>query len=178
MNLEIIIPSDEPVRLLSAVTEELNYTEWTATDSRLGKIEYSPRLLFKMETINGWLKRLKRYNLDIHICGDRNSYSKTDPDATFMHRKEDHMKNGQLKPGYNVNVATASEYIIGNYISADRTDTKVFIPFLKKLCQGHPVKRNVTVEWYLVSIAYNILKLHHKIQTGQWGNHLFVSGVA
>jgi len=40
------------------------------------------------------------------------------------------MKNGQLKPGYNVNVATVSEYIIGNYISADRTDTKVFIPFL------------------------------------------------
>ena len=35
--------------------------------------------------------------------------------------EEDHMKNGQLKPGYNVNVATVSEYIIGNYISADRT---------------------------------------------------------
>ena len=41
-----------------------------------------------------------------------------------MHMKEDHMKNGQLKPGYNVNVATVSEYIVGNYISADRTDTK------------------------------------------------------
>ena len=65
-----------------------------------------------METINGCLERLKRYNLDILICGDRNSYSKTDPDATFMHMKEDHMKNGQLKPGYNVNAATVSEYII------------------------------------------------------------------
>ena len=68
-----------------------------------------------VETINEWLERLKRCNLDIHICGDRNSYSKTDPDATFMHMKEDHMKNGQLKPGYNVNVATVSEYIVGNY---------------------------------------------------------------
>ena len=316
INMEKIIPSDEPVRLLSAVLEELNYSKLTATYSRLGRIEYSPRLLFKIvlygcsrgiyssreierachenvnfmyllegqrvpdhntiarfrsehlpeavedllyqmveilveqgeisfeesavfidgtkieanagrytfvwkskvtkeqmklgekiatelpqllekagggvvapkqitvqqikklrkrlyackekqqiefvhgkghhksglqkaiETINGWLERLKRYNLDIYICGDRNSYSKTDRDATFMHMKEDHMKNGQLKPGYNVNVATVSEYIIGNYISADRTDTKTFIPFLEKLCRKHPVKRVVVDSGY------------------------------
>ena len=48
MNLEIIIPSDEPVRLLSAVTEELDYRRLTATYSRLGRNEYSPRLLFKI----------------------------------------------------------------------------------------------------------------------------------
>ena len=48
MNLEIIIPSDEPVRLLNAVTEELNYSRLAATYSRLGRIEYSPRLLFKV----------------------------------------------------------------------------------------------------------------------------------
>ena len=101
-----------------------------------------------IETINSWLERLKRYNLDIHICGDRNSYSKTDRDATFMHMKEDHMKNGQLKPGYNVNVATVSEYIIGNYISSDRTDTKTLIPFLEKLCKKHPVKRVVVDSGY------------------------------
>ena len=316
MNFEIIIPSDEPVRLLSAVLEELDYRKLTATYSRFGRIEYSPRLLFKVvlyaccrgiyssreieracrenvnfmyllegqeapdhntiarfrsqhlpgaiedllyqmvqllvkhgeisfeesavfidgtkieanagrytfvwktratrnqenlgkkiatelplllekagvgitapkeitvqqlkklrkklyarkeegkikfvygkghhksglqkavETINSWLERLKRYNMDLHICGDRNSYSKTDHDATFMHMKEDHMKNGQLKPGYNVNVATVSEYIIGNYICADRTDTKTFIPFLEKLCSKHPVKRVVVDSGY------------------------------
>ena len=37
---------------------------------------------------------------------DRNSYSKTDEDATFMRIKEDHMVNGQLKPGYNIQVGT------------------------------------------------------------------------
>ena len=42
---------------------------------------------------------------------------------------------------YNVNVATASEFIIDNYISADRTDTKVFIPFMEKLLKKYPVKR-------------------------------------
>lgn len=110
-----------------------------------GKGHHKSKLQKAIETIDSWLERLKRYNLDIHICGDRNSYCKTDPDATFMHMKEDHMKNGQLKPGYNVNVATVSEYIIGNYISADRTDAKTLIPFLEKLCKKHPVKR-VTVD--------------------------------
>ena len=72
-----------------------------------------------------------------------------------MHMKEDHMKNGQLKPGYNVNVATVSEYIIGNYISADRTDTKTFIPFLKKLCNMHPVQRVVVDSGYESEENYN-----------------------
>ena len=48
MNLEIIIPSDEPVRLLSAVLEELDYSKLAATYSHKGRIEYSPRLLFKI----------------------------------------------------------------------------------------------------------------------------------
>ena len=113
-----------------------------------GKGHHKPGLQKAIETITEWLKKLKRYNLDIHICGDRNSYSKTDVDATFMHMKEDHMKNGQLKPGYNVNVATVSEYIIGNHISADRTDTKTFIPFLNKLCNIHPVQRVVVDSGY------------------------------
>ena len=113
-----------------------------------GKGHHKSGLQKAIETINSWLERLKRYNLDIHICGDRNSYSKTDRDATFMHMKEDHMKNGQLKPGYNVNVATVSEYIVGNYISADRTDTKTLIPFLEKLCKKNPVKRVVVDSGY------------------------------
>lgn len=106
-----------------------------------GKGHHKTGLQRTIETITQWLERMKKYNSDIFICGDRNSYSKTDHDATFMHMKEDHMKNGQLKPGYNVNVATVGEYIVGNYISADRTDVKTFIPFLKKLRKKYPVKR-------------------------------------
>ena len=48
MNLEIKIPADDPVRLLNAVLEEMDYSKLTATYSRLGRIEYSPRLLFKI----------------------------------------------------------------------------------------------------------------------------------
>jgi len=62
--------------------------------------------------------------------GDRNSYSKTDPDATFMRMKEDYMRNGQLKPGYNVQISTNNQ-IIGHYsIHQDQTDTKTLQPHL------------------------------------------------
>ena len=89
------------------------------------------------EQVDRWIAQLKQYTNDIHICGNRNSYSKTDHDATFMHMKEDHMKNGQLKPGYNVNVATCSEFIIGSYISSDRNDVHTLIPFMKRLRENY-----------------------------------------
>ena len=54
-----------------------------------------------IETLEDYLDRLKGYTKKLHICGKRNSYSKTDPDATFMRMKEDAMGNGQLKPVFN-----------------------------------------------------------------------------
>ena len=89
------------------------------------------------ELVDQWLVKLKQYTKDIHICGNRNSYSKTDHDATFMSMKEDYMGNGQLKPGYNVNVATCSEFIIGSYISSDRSDMHTLIPFMEQLRRNY-----------------------------------------
>lgn len=54
--------------------------------------------------------------------GPRNSYSKTDPDATFMRMKEDHMLNGQLKPGYNIQQSTENQFIIHYQVFANPTD--------------------------------------------------------
>lgn len=39
-------------------------------------------------------------------------------------------------------------------------------------------RKNVNVEWHLISMAYNILKLHHKIQKGRSGRHLIVPKAA
>ena len=64
--------------------------------------------------------------------GSRNSYSKTDSDATFMRMKDDHMKNGQLKPAYNVQIAVNSEYITGVDVFSNRTDFGTLISFLKR----------------------------------------------
>ena len=77
----------------------------------------------------------------LEIMGpDRNSYAKTDPDATFMRMKDDHMRNGQLKPGYNVQIAVNSEYITGIEVFSNRTDYGTLEPFLRKLERRHGKK--------------------------------------
>ena len=78
-------------------------------------------------------KRLMKYKECFEIMGtDRNSYSKTDLEATFMRMKEDHMLNGQLKPAYNVQIAVENYFIIHGYVSNDRTDYNTLIPVLNK----------------------------------------------
>ena len=78
-------------------------------------------------------KRLMEYKECFEIMGKgRNSYSKTDMEATFMRMKEDHMLNGQLKPAYNVQIAVENYFIVHGYVSNDRTDYNTLIPVLKK----------------------------------------------
>lgn len=84
-----------------------------------------------IEALEEYLSKLKEYNQKIHICGERNSYSKTDHDATFMRMKEDAMGNGQLKPAYNLQYGVDSEYITWLTIGPQPTDTTTLIPFLK-----------------------------------------------
>ena len=84
-----------------------------------------------IETLEDYLSRLKKYNQQMYICGTRNSYSKTDQDATFMRMKEDAMGNGQLKPAYNLQHGVDSEYITWLTIGPQPTDTTTLIPFLK-----------------------------------------------
>ncbi|MCP9558127.1 transposase, partial [Prevotella copri] len=64
--------------------------------------------------------------------GERNSYSKTDPDATFMRLKEDAMNNGQTKPAYNLQIATENQYWTNFALYPNPTDTLTFKPFLDK----------------------------------------------
>ena len=78
-------------------------------------------------------KRLMSYKECFEIMGkDRNSYSKTDLEATFMRMKEDHMLNGQLKPAYNVQIGVENYFIVHGYISNDRTDYNTLIPVFEK----------------------------------------------
>lgn len=57
------------------------------------------------------IPKMAEYDRHKEILSGRNSYSKTDPDAIFMRMKEDYMGNGQLKPGYNVQIATENQFI-------------------------------------------------------------------
>jgi transposase len=69
---------------------------------------------------------IAKYEQQEAILEERNSYSKTDPDATFMRMKEDHMKNGQLKPGYNVQISTSNQFIVNYTLHPNPTDTTTF----------------------------------------------------
>ena len=70
-----------------------------------------------------WPEALNKYDEYEQQMGDRKSLSKTDPDATFMRMKDDHMLNGQLKPGYNLQISTQDQYILGYTLHQTTTDT-------------------------------------------------------
>lgn len=70
-----------------------------------------------------YLPKLEKYEKDLATMGNRNSYSKTDPEATFMRMKEDHMKNGQLKPAYNPQISTENQFITHVSIHQTTNDT-------------------------------------------------------
>src|SRR5690625_196767 len=80
-----------------------------------------------------FLVRKQKYQRDMEIFKDRNSYSKTDHDATFMRMKDDYMRNGQLKAGYNLQIATEGQYALAYDIFPNPTDTRTFIPFLNTI---------------------------------------------
>ena len=85
-----------------------------------------------------YLPRLRKYEVQKRILGNRNSFSKTDHDATFMRMKDDHMKNGQLKAGYNVQLATQNQFIVGYKLFQKPGDTRCFQPFMEKLFASLP----------------------------------------
>ncbi len=100
-----------------------------------------------IETLENYLDRLKKYNQEIYICGERNSYSKTDQDATFMRMKEDAMGNGQLKAAYNLQHGVDAEYITWLTIGPQPTDTTTLIPFLKDAEEHLKFKyKNITTD--------------------------------
>ena len=90
-----------------------------------------------IETVDEFTARQAKYEYNNTQFRERNSFSKTDPDATFMHLKEDYMRNGQLKPAYNVQVAVESEYIVGVDISSERSDMHTLIPFLDRIRKNY-----------------------------------------
>ena len=86
-----------------------------------------------LELFRRFLERQVTYDWHTASFQGRNNYCKTDPDATFMHMKDDHMRNAQLKPGYNVQIGVNSEYIVAADIFQDRNDVWTLIPFLKTM---------------------------------------------
>lgn len=150
-----------------------------------GKWKRKTSIQKSIEELNEYITRLKNYTKHLHIMGERNSYSKTDNDVTFMRTKKDNMKNGQLKPAYNVQIGVDSEYIVWISVEPQPTDTTTLILFLTDAerylgFKYHKIiadvgyeseenyvflEKNVLVECILLGIAHNINKFYH---TPKW----------
>ena len=76
---------------------------------------------------------MEKYERYQETLAGRNSFSKTDEDATFMCMKEDHMRNRQLKPGYNVQLGTENQFVIGFSLHQRPGDSGCLISHLEKV---------------------------------------------
>ena len=124
----------------------------------------TPKQIVKQ--IHDWITRKKVYQKDLELMGERNSYSKTDTDATFMRMKDDYMKNGQLKPGYNLQVATENQYTLAYDVYPNPTDTKTLAPFLETITdQYFELPKHIVADaGYGSEVNYqNVLETHERI---------------
>ena len=117
------------------------------------------------EQLEVFIQRLKAYTKHLHILGNRNSYSKTDHDATFMRMKEDAMKNGQLKPAYNLQFGVDSEYVTWISIGPQPTDTTTLIPFLTTAQEklGFKYRKVIADAGYESEENYAFLESNHQL---------------
>ena len=119
--LEGNVSSEDIERVVEEINHKLsNGSKSKQTKSAIKKIK------------NDYVPRLKKYEDQKDKLQGRNSCSKTDTDATFFRMKEDHLGTGQLKPAYNVQIATENQFILGYGIYQKAADTSVFIPFFER----------------------------------------------
>ena len=102
-----------------------------------------PKLASKTRKLKQALPKLRQYEEQQQLLGERNSFSKTDPDATFMRTKEDHLQNSQLKPCYNIQLGTEDQLIAGYSVHQEASDTVCMIPHLETL---HAKPKNLVAD--------------------------------
>ncbi|WP_313380450.1 IS1182 family transposase [Proteiniphilum saccharofermentans] len=125
------LPEDEPPRPVNS--EELK--ERIARINRENRSREQQKAIRTLEDKH--LPKLEEYEKHLEVMGERNSYSKTDNAATFMRLKDDHMQNGQLKPAYNVQIATQNQFFTHYDIFPNPGDTLTLKPFLDGFRERH-----------------------------------------
>jgi len=114
----------EPPDFTTIDSEKVKATVEQLNEKLSGKDNIDKKARAKLKYITKHFpQNIAKYEQQEVLLGERNSYSKTGPDATFMRMKEDHMKNGQLKPGYNVQISTSNQFVVNYTIHANATDT-------------------------------------------------------
>jgi transposase len=127
----------EPIQFDQMDPEEVRRTI-QQIDQALKDKPVPPKIKQKVRNAKkDWPDRFDKYQQQEKTLGDRNSFSKTDPDATFMRLKEDHMNNGQLKPAYNVQISTNNQMIANFSIHQNLADTSTLTSHLESFKQQY-----------------------------------------
>ena len=130
-----------------------------------GKGKRKTVLQRQVETLEDYIEKQNMYLTYQEMIGEhRSSCSKTDVDATFMRMKDDHMKNGQLKPGYNVQIGVEAEYIVHVGIFSSANDVTTLIPFLTSMESrlSNTFERVIADAGYESEENYAYLKENHQ----------------
>ena len=129
---------------LAELSHDIEETPVKGEDERKTKRRKLKKVLRKVK--DDFSLRTEKYENYQETFEGRNSFSKTDTDATFMRMKEDHMKNGQLKPAYNLQIATENQFVLHYDVYPNPTDTRTLLPFLESY--PHELKRVVADAGY------------------------------
>lgn len=144
---------------IDEVVSEINkkISKWSKTKKPAGK----------MTELKKEASKLKKYEKQRNMLGGRNSCSKTDKDATFFRMKEDSF-GSQLKPAYNVQIATENQFILGYGVYQKAADTSVFIPFMNRLKN----ELKIPVKNVIADAGYGSEENYNYIEEGGIGNFI------
>ena len=117
-------------QIISELRESLEQAPKTQGKEEKKSIRERKRQIKELEEHR---EKLAMYDDYLEKMQGRNSISKTDPDATFMRMKEDAMRNGQTKPGYNLQISAENQFITDFMLFPNPTDTLTMIPFLESM---------------------------------------------
>lgn len=138
---------------LAKLSQDIEETPVKGRDERKAQRRKLKKVLRKVK--DDFSVRAEKYERYQDTFEGRNSFSKTDTDATFIRMKEDHMKNGQLKAGYNLQIATENQFVLHYDVFSNPTDTKTLLPLLETY--PHDVKTVVADAGY--GSEENLLRL-------------------
>lgn len=122
-------PPQEEELLSTVIEEKLEEIKQNPADEEENKVSNKAAQQLEKEC----LPRAQKYEAQQNLLAGRNSYSKTDPDATFMRMKDDHLGNGQLRAAYNMQIGTEDQFVVGFSVHQEAGDTTCLIPHMEQL---------------------------------------------
>jgi transposase len=158
------LTSEQIQEKAKAINEKINHrqAEKKITTQQAGKGKSQARQLAKDGA------KLATYEQQEKLLNGRNSYSKTDPDATFMR-----MKDGQLLPAYNIIEGSENQFIVNYTIHQTLGETNEFVPHIKELARFTEQRpKNV-----IGDAAYGSEENYTYLQEHGLGNYLKYSGI-